>query len=301
MKLVFIRNSLIYMKIPNKKLKMGFSMPAFGLGTWQMGGRETHNVENDDTKDILAIRTAIELGITHIDSAEGYADGYAETLLGKAIQGFDRSKLFLTTKVRPENLKYEDVLSACTRSLRRMQTDYLDLYLIHAPNDSIPITETLRALDTLIKEGLVKNIGVSNFTTKRLIKAQSETNNKLVVNQVYYNLVMREPEHEGLLTYCQKNDIFLEAYRPVEKGALLLSKNTIIESLEKKYNKTPAQIAINWLISQRNVVTLSKTSDINHLKENIGAVNWQMDKEDIEKIRSEFPGQVMVPEILHLK
>jgi diketogulonate reductase-like aldo/keto reductase len=266
-------------------------MPVLGLGTWQIGGREVRNPQNDDKKDITAIQEAITLGITHIDTAESYADGYAEILIGKAIDGHDRSKLFIASKVRPEHLKYDDVLRSCEASLKRLKTDYLDLYLIHSPSLEIPVGETLGAMNKLVENSLIKNIGVSNFKTERLKEAQKRTNNKLVVNQVYYNLVIREPEHEGLLKYCQENDVFLEAYRPIEKGAILAQPIPILEKFAKKYDKTPAQIAINWLISQENVITISKTSTIGHLKENLGAINWQMDKEDIEKLRRDFPDQ----------
>ena len=289
------------MNIPKKKLKDGFEMPVFGLGTWQMGGRETYNPQNDDKKDIAAIQEAIKLGVTHIDTAEQYADGYAETLVGKAIEGYDRAKLFIVSKVSPQNLNYDYVLSSCEASLKRLKTDYLNLYLIHFPNPNIPIEETLRALDKLVDDGIVKNIGVSNFKTKRFKEAQLHTKNKLGVNQVYYNLIIREPEREGLLKYCQQNDVLLEAYRPVEKGALLAQSIKILDNLAEKYNKTPAQIAINWLTSQKNVISLSKTSTIKHLEENLGAIGWTMDKNDIEKLRKDFPNQQEKSESLPLK
>lgn len=289
------------MKIPTKKLKNGFEIPVFGLGTWQMGGRETRNPENDDKKDIVAMQEAINLGVTHIDTAESYADGHAETLVGEAIKDFERKRLLITSKIRPQNLKYEDVLKSCEESLKRLQTDYLDLYLIHSPNLEVPIEETLKAFDKLVEEGLVKNMGVSNFKTERLIEAQKHTNNKIVVNQVYYNLVIREPEHEGLLKCCQENDVILEAYRPIEKGAILVDPPEILNEMTKKYDKTPAQIVINWLISQTNVTTLTKTSNINHLKENIGSIGWQMDTVDIEKLRKDFPNQQEKAEALPLR
>ena len=276
-------------------------MPVFGLGTWQMGGRETRNPENDDKKDILAIQEAINSGVIHIDTAESYADGHAETLVGEAIKDFERKRLLITSKIRPQNLKYEDVFKSCKESLKRLQSDYLDLYLIHSPNLEIPIKETLKAFDKLVEEGLVKNIGVSNFKTERLIEAQKHTNNKIVVNQVYYNLVIREPEHEGLLKHCQENDVILEAYRPVEKGAILTKPIAILDEIAKKYDKTPAQVAINWLLSQENVTTLAKTSTIDHLKENLGAVGWQMDGKDIEKLRKDFPNQQLKAEALPLR
>ena len=289
------------MKIPTKKLKNGFEMPVFGLGSWQMGGREIRNPQNDDKKDITAIQEAIKLGITHIDTAESYAGGYAEILIGQALERYDRSKLFIVSKISQEHLRYDDVFRSCEASLKRLQTDYLDLYLIHSPSFEIPMEETLRAMDKLVKERVVRNIGVSNFKTARLKEAQKYTKNKLVVNQVYYNLVIREPEKEGLLKYCQQNDLLLEAYRPLEKGTFLVQPSPIIDKLARKYNKTPAQIAINWLISQKNVITLSKTSTIEHLKENLGAISWQMENEDIENLRKNFPNQQAKSEMLPLR
>jgi diketogulonate reductase-like aldo/keto reductase len=288
------------MDIPTKKLKNGFEMPVFGLGTWQMGGKETRDPQNDDKKDITAIQKAVSLGVKHIDTAESYANGYTETLIGQALKGYDRSKLFIVSKIHRDHLGYDDVLRSCESSLKRLQTTYLDLYLIHAPNDTIPIMETLRAMDTLIQNGLVKNIGVSNFRTDRLKEAQTYTRNKLVINQVYYNLVIREPEGEGLLDYCQQNDVLLQAYRPLEKGMLLAQSSAILRELAKKYEKTPAQIAINWLISQKNVTTISKTSTVEHLKENLGVIGWKIENRDIEYLRKNFPNQKEKSEALHL-
>jgi diketogulonate reductase-like aldo/keto reductase len=289
------------MNIPTKKLKNGFEMPVFGLGTWQMGGRETRDPVNDDKKDILAIQKAIELGVTHIDTAESYAEGHSETLVGEAIKSYKREKLFIVTKIHKTHLKYDDVLSSCKASLKRLGADYLDLYLIHSPSLEIPIEETMKAMSKLISEGMIKNVGVSNFKTERLEDAQKHLKEKIVVNQVYYNLVFREPEHEGLLKYCQNNDVILEAYRPVEKGALLAKPVELLAELSKKYGKTPAQIAINWLISQDHVVTLSKTSTIKHLEENLGAIGWEIEEDDIEKLRNDFPGQQVKSEFLQLR
>ena len=279
------------MNIPTKKLKSGFKMPVFGFGTWKVGGDVNYDPNNDDEADIKAIKAAIDMGITHIDTAEKYAEGHAEKLVAQAIKDYDRSKLFIVSKASPEHLKYDDLTKACKQSLERLQTDYLDLYLIHSPNPKIPIKETMKAMDFLLKEGLIKNIGVSNFSAERLGKAQSHTKNKIVTNQVHYNLIFREPERKGLLDYCQKNDIMFIAWRPLQYGILAEKGVKIVDEMCKKYNKTPAQIAINWLISQPNVVTLSKMRKIEHIKENLGAIGWQMDKEDIEKLRSDFPNQ----------
>lgn len=279
------------MTIPTKKSKSGFEIPVYGLGTWQMGGRDVRDLNNNDEADILAIRTAIDLGVSHIDTAEAYANGYTETLIGKAIDGIDRSKLFLASKVHSEHLSFDDVVRAAHQSLERLGVDYLDLYIPHSYNSKTPIKETINALDSLKNEGLIKNIGVSNFNVKEIEEAQSYSQNKIVSNQVHYNLIYREADRKGVLAYCQENDIILTAWRPLQKGILSENNNDILNELAKKYDKTSSQIAINWLISQKNVVTIAKTTSAVHLQENLGALNWEMSKEDIERLTDEYPGQ----------
>lgn len=275
-------------------------MPVFGLGTWMMGGDYHYDPNNDDEADIRTIRAAIEMGITHIDTAERYAEGHAEKLVGEAIKGYDRTRLFIVSKVSPEHLGHDDVIASAKRSLERLQTEYLDLYLVHIPNPNIPIDETTGAMDELVGEGLVKNIGVSNFTIERLEEAQSHTSNRIVANQLHLNLIFREPERKGLLEYCQKNDVMFVAWRPMQKGVLARRGIEILDEMCEKYGKTPAQMTINWLISQPNVVTLSKMRNIEHIKENLGATGWQIDKEDIEKLRRDFPDQQNVSDAVPL-
>jgi len=279
------------MNIPTKKLNSGFEMPVLGFGTWLMGGRMEKEIGYDENHDIEVIKKTIELGGYRFDTAEMYANGYSEEILGRALKKCDRSKLFITSKVSPANLSYNDVINSCKNSLARLQLDHLDLYLVHMPNPDIAIEETMRAFDYLKDHRLIKNIGVCNFNVERLIEAQSKTKNKIVLNQVHYNLIFREPELKGVLKYCQDNDIFIEAWRPVQYGSLVKKGITMVDELCKKYNKTPSQIALNWLISQKNVITLTKTSNIKHLKENLNSVGWNMLDEDVELLRSEYPIQ----------
>jgi diketogulonate reductase-like aldo/keto reductase len=158
----------------------------------------------------------------------------------------------------------------------------------------------MKALVELKDKGLIKNIGVSNFNIEHLKEAQSYSKYPIVCNQVHYNLRVREVEQSGLLKYCQENDIIIVAYRPTEKSKLFEVKSKIVEDMCKKYNKTFAQISINWLISQLNVVTIAKTRNSEHLKENLGAIGWYMKKEDIEKLRNEFPDQVNISDVVSL-
>lgn len=289
------------MQIPQKTLPTDFSMPLFGLGTWPMGGKREHDLHNDDARDIAAIQKAIAMGITHIDTAERYAAGYCETLVGQAIKDIDRKKLFITSKISPEHLLYADVIASVKESLKRLGTDYLDLYLLHEPNPDIPIADTMHAMDDLVAEGLIRNIGVSNFTKERFEEAQFYAKNKIVANQVHYNLIFREPERKELVEYCQNNDVMLIAWRPVQRGALTEKGTKVLDEMCDKYHKTPAQIAISWLISQPNVVTISKMTDEKHLQENLETLNFTMATEDIEKLRKEFPGQQDISDVLPLR
>lgn len=259
-------------------------MPILGFGTWGVGGFLTKDPSNDDQADRKAIQKAIEAGITHIDTAEMYAQGHAEEIIGKAIKGYDRKKLFITSKVK-DHLQKKDVIRAARRSLKRLAIDYLDLYLIHAPNSQIPISETLEGFDELVYDGLVKHIGVSNFTVSQLKEAQDSTKNKIVTNQIHYSLLSKEQEKEDIISYCQKKDMLITAYRPVERGLLTQKGNKIIDELCHKYQKSPPQIAINWLISQPNIVTIAKMNNKKHLEENLQAVGWTMEEADVEKLQ----------------
>ncbi len=286
------------MKIATKKLTNGFELPVYGLGLWQMGGRRAVD-RSQDAREIMAIRAALEHGITHLDTAELYGAGHAEELLARAVEGFDRKKLLVATKVSGQNQSYDGVRRSFEASLKRLRMDYVDLYLLHwYPEPGLPIADTMRALDELVSAGVVKNIGVSNMTPARFSEAQRHTKNKLVCNQVHYNLQYREVEAKGVLKQCQDEDVMLVAWRPLQKGAL--GTAPVVADLARKYGKTPAQIALNWLIAQDHVVTISKTSRVEHLEENLGALNWTMEPEDVERIRREFPDQKLVSDAVPL-
>ena len=278
--------------IPTKSLKNGFTIPVYGLGTWHIGGSWEQAPQTQDAPDIWAVRDAIDTrGITHIDTAEIYGNGNTERLIGQALKGRDRSRLFLSSKVYDSHLSYDGIIEACKGSLERLMTDYLDLYLIHKFSPDFSLKESMRALNTLVEEGIVRNIGVSNFGAAHLEEAQSYSRYPIVCDQVHYNLEFREPERAGLLEYCQSNDIILIAYRAVQKGAFSEHPPTILMEMAQKYGKTPSQIALNWLISQNNVVAISKTKSLKHLDENLGALGWNMEEKDVEKLRVEYPDQ----------
>jgi diketogulonate reductase-like aldo/keto reductase len=247
-----------------------------------------------DDESIAALKKAIEFGYTHIDTAEMYGAGHSEELIGIAIKDFDRESLFITTKVLPEHLHYKDCIKAAEGSLKRLETDYIDLYLIHVPNPQIPIKETMKAMDLLVQQKKTRFIGVSNFSVKQLKEAQDCTENKIVNNQIEYNLLTR---HSGMynvnieseiIPFCQENEIVITAWKPLVKGILFREKNKLLDELVEKYNKTLAQVAINWLISKKNIITIPKSTNIEHLKENLGALGWKLEPEDIKRLDEEF-------------
>jgi len=277
-----------------KELCDDVEIPVLGIGTWKMGGGLTAD-RTRDREEVLAIKTAIRLGMTHIDTAELYGNGHAEELVGEAVQEFDREKLFITTKVKSENLRYGDLISAAKRSLKRLRTGCIDLYLIHGPNPSIPIEETMKAMDYLVENKLARFIGVSNFSVEQIKEAQRHSKNKIVANQIEYNLLTRnrgqltDNMESKIIPYCQKMGIMVIAYRPIAKGELAKPGIKLLDELAEKYGKTQAQVALNWLISKPNIVAIPKAIKIEHTKENLGAIGWRLSEKDMRRLDYDFP------------
>lgn len=266
-----------------------FSLPVLGLGTWQMGGRLEVDSSNNDERDVQGIIHAVKQGITHIDTAEKYAAGHTEEIVAQALKQVDREQIFLTSKVGSEKLQYDDLIRSCHESLQRLQTKYLDLFLIHGYSKTgIPLSNSMKAMDFLLENELVKNIGVCNFHIPYLQEAMAATKYKIVNNQIHYSLVARGYEENGTLEFCAKNNILVTAYRPTAKGELAQKGNVLLDELSLKYNKTPVQIAINWVMNKPNVVTIVKTSDLHHLEEDLGALGWRLEKVDEERLDKDF-------------
>lgn len=263
----------------------GVKIPVIGMGTWGIGGGLSPDYSSDEYS-IKALRKGIELGMTLIDTAEMYGKGHSEEIVGEAIKIFPRENLFIVTKVLPENLRYNDLINAAYRSLKRLDTEYIDLYLIHAPNPKIPIKESMQAMEKLFNEGIVKFIGVSNFDVAQIEQARAYlSKTDIVVNQVEYSLIERRIEKD-ILPYCQKNKIIVMAYCPLARG--ILPKNQFLKEIGLKYGKTAAQVALNWLIGKDSVVAIPKAIKIEHLKENAESTGWRLSKEDIAQIEKHF-------------
>ncbi len=262
-------------------------LPALGFGTWEIGGRFLPDYSRD-REAIEIIRLAVEKGIKLIDTAETYGGGHSEELVGKAVKDI-REKVFIASKVWPSHLRYDEVLKSLEGSLRRLGTDYIDLYQIHWPNPGIPLRETMKAMEKLFMEGKIRFIGVSNFCTRDLEEAMSYlSHTDIVSNQVLYNVRDRNIEEE-LLPFCKKNGITVIAYRPLGKGALLKEPyRSRLEEIGKKYGKTAVQVAVNWVIRHDNVIALVRTMNPQHLEELLGAVGWKMSGEDYDSVSRFF-------------
>lgn len=262
------------------------SVPAIGQGTWDIPESGARRNEA-----IRALRRGIELGLTHIDTAEMYGNGRAEEIVGEAIAGVARDSLFLTSKVLPGNASYKGTISACERSLKRMKTPYLDLYLLHWPS-SHPLEETMQALEALVEQGKARFIGVSNFDVDDVREAQSHLRSvPLASDQVLYNLKERGPESR-LYPYCEKHDIAFVGYTPFGRGRFPRKEAEPVGVLGKiadARGKTVRQVILNFLTRKPNAFAIPKASRVEHVEENAGALNWQLTAEEAAAIDAAFP------------
>jgi diketogulonate reductase-like aldo/keto reductase len=259
------------------------TLPKIGFGTWKIGGESSPNPVTDSVS-LSALRFALELGYTHIDTAETYAAGHAEELIGQAVREtrIQRESLFITSKVAPEHLAYDRVIRSCEASLRRLQMDYLDLYLIHWPSAGMKPEDTFWALNQLVKDGKVKHLGVSNFNVKLLKQSQALSATPIITNQVPYSTSDRSYAKNGVLEYCQQNNILLTAYSPVNQGNFRVT-NTL-QSIAQAHSATPHQIALAWLVQQPRVIAIPMSFNPIHIKENWDAVDIVLSDEEMKQL-----------------
>lgn len=265
----------------------GIEVPKVGFGTWTMGGRDTPDPSQDE-RSLAAMRSAVRLGYTHFDTAERYAAGHAEELLGRAIreEGVARDTLFITSKVNPEHLAYEEVLRSCEHSLRRLGMDYLDLYLIHWPMAGMQLEETFRALNRLVREGQVRHLGVSNFDLNLLKQSVDLSETPLLTDQVPYSMANRNYVNNGVLKYCQQNDILLTAYSPVKR--MDINSSRVLNEIARQRELTPAQVALAWLTGQPRVITIPLSFNPQHQAENLAAADVILSAEEMDRLAHSF-------------
>jgi diketogulonate reductase-like aldo/keto reductase len=263
----------------------GVEVPLIGQGTWMIEGSRDR-----EQRAVQALRAGIELGLTHIDTAEMYGDGRAEELVGEAIAG-RRDGPFLVSKVLPSHASYEGTLRACEKSLARLRTGYLDLYLLHWES-RFPIAETMRAMAQLIDRKQIRFAGVSNFDVKQVEAAQAALpNHKLASNQVLYHLRERGIERK-LIPHCHRHGIAVVAYSPFGHDAfprLDSAGGKVLQAVAQRNGKTARQVILNFLTRLPGTFTIPKASSVEHTRENAGGAGWTLPAEDIRAIDLAFP------------
>jgi diketogulonate reductase-like aldo/keto reductase len=266
--------------IPHVTLPGGDTMPAYGHGTWHMGENRRHADEEE-----ASLRLGIELGVTLIDTAEMYGNGVAEEITARAV-GKGRDKLFLVSKVLPNNASRSGTIAACEASLKRLKTDRIDLYLLHW-RGSHPFAETLAAFDKLQRDGKIRHHGVSNFGLDDMKEWVALSGGKTVAsNQILYNLTRRGPEYD-LVPWCQERGIPIMAYSPIEQGRMLSHKGLV--EIAQRRGATPAQVALAWLLRQKGMIVIPKARQAEHLRENLGALDLALTDSDLAALDRAFP------------
>jgi diketogulonate reductase-like aldo/keto reductase len=261
-------------------LKTGEKVPVLGLGTWRMGERKSERAA-----ELKAIKLGLELGIRLVDTAEMYGEGVAEEIVGEAM-GALRDEIYLVSKVYPHNASRKGTVAACERSLKRLKTDRLDLYLLHW-RGSHPLAETVEAFEALKKAGKIRNWGVSNLDAGDLDELAGVPNgSNCVSDQVLYHLGSRSIEWQ-LLPKCQKSKIMVMAYSPLGQGPLL--RKPALGKIAIKHACDPAAVALAWVLRHQGVITIPKATQPEHVRANLKALDVSLDAEDLTALDAAFP------------
>ena len=265
---------------PEVTLPGGERAPAFGQGTWHMGENRRHAAD-----EVTALKLGIELGFRLIDTAEMYGSGRAEEIVAEAMHG-RRDQLFIVSKVLPYNASRRGTIEACEKSLKRLDTDRIDLYLLHW-RGSHPFEETLAAFDRLQRDGKIRHHGVSNFDTADMEEWTALNGGDTVAaNQILYNLQSRGPEWD-LISWCRKRRVAIMAYTPLGQGRLLGNRGLV--EVAARHHATPAQIALAWLLRQDGMMVIPKATKQEHVRENLAALKLRLTDRDLADLDHAFP------------
>jgi diketogulonate reductase-like aldo/keto reductase len=262
------------------RLPGGEPVPVLGQGTWRMGERSSAR-----GAEIAALQLGLDLGLTLIDTAEMYADGRAEEVVGEAIAG-RRDGAFLVSKVLPEHATREGTIAACERSLQRLRTDRLDLYLLHWPEE-VPLEETVEGFEALRGMGKIRYWGVSNLALAQMEELVNlPGGSEVATNQVLYNLTRRGIEWD-LLPWCQGRGIPIMGYSPIEQARML--KQRVLKKVATRHGATPAQVALAWVLRQDLMITIPKAGTVDHVRENRAALDIRLAPDDVATLDRAFP------------
>lgn len=252
----------------------GTKVSDMGIGTWGMGGKQSPD-DGNHRESLEAIQYLVSRGVNIIDTAEMYAAGHTEEIVGEAIQGMDRKKLFLITKVWNNHLDRLSVPKSLDASLKRLKQDYVDLFLIHWPNPEVPIRETISAMEDLVNEGKTRMIGVSNFSVDQLKEAmETSSDHPIAANQIEYNFGRRDQEAD-IIPFCHSNNVSVIAYTPIMRGKI---NSKIIRKMAEKYSATPVQIALSYVMKKS--IPIPKSINRAHIDELLGAMDIKLSDDD---------------------
>ena len=265
------------------------SIPIVGLGTWGIGGEMGPDSSRDEA-GIQALRLGLDLEMKFIDTAEMYGAGHSEEVVARALEG-RRDRVFVASKVSPRHFAYDDVLAAAKRSLKRLGLKQMDLYQLHWPNPRIPISETMKAMEKLVDDGLIRHIGVSNFSVDQMKEAQqSLSHEKIVSNQVEFSLIDRSVETR-ILQYCQEEGLTMIAYSPLGQGKIPRGRGStfkVLDEIAGTLGKSRNQVALSWVLRHDSVVAIPKAADTDHVKENAEVAEWKLGSEDYQRLAKAF-------------
>ena len=269
--------------------KTGETIPVVGMGTWNMGGGMRPD-SSRDTEAIEALRLGLDLGMTLVDTAEMYGAGRSEEVVSRAIAG-RRDGVFVASKVSPQHFAYDDVLHSAGMSLKRLEVKQMNLYQLHWPSSRIPISETMKAMEKLVRDGLVRHIGVSNFSVPQMLEAQAAlSREKIVSNQVEYSLVDRTIEKE-IMPFCKRENVTVIAYSPLGQGRIPSGRGgpfKVLDEVAKHNGKTRGQVALNWLLQDDSVIVIPKAINKTHVRENAQVTGWKLSPEDSKRLEEAF-------------
>jgi diketogulonate reductase-like aldo/keto reductase len=268
------------MNMPQVTLPDGEKVPAYGQGTWHMGESRARFAD-----EVAALKLGIDLGIPLIDTAEMYGNGVAEEIVAEAAKG-RRDKLFIVSKVLPYNASQKGTIAACDRSLERLKTDHIDLYLLHW-RGSYPFEETLAGFERLQRDGKIRHHGVSNFDKRDMEEwVRLDDGKSVASNQILYNLTRRGPEWD-VIPWCRERSVSIMAYSPIEQGRMLGHKGLV--DVAGRLGATPAQVALAWLLRQEGMIVIPKASRQEHVRENLGALDLKLSDNDLAELDRTFP------------
>lgn len=260
-------------------------LPKLALGTWLMGGTKDPDPNNDDARDIQVIRTAIESGITLIDTAQNYAAGRCEELVGQAISDLPRDSYQILTKQNKRKQSYDDVIEGCHDSLKRLDIEYIDYFVCHAPNPDFDLADFFKACNQLYKDGLIKNVGVSNFGVNSLQIALDNSDLPIALNQVSFSASDSDIITSGTYDFCIKHNIPIQAYRPLVDIEKEQDSYDLLVEVAAKMLLTPHQVLIAYLNSYEGINFTIRASTAEHWEEIKDALKVKLDESDLEALR----------------